>query len=256
MKNSFLIMNSWAVALAGMPEHSTSELIKMICKYHIEGKVNPSEDMTANALFDSWKPMMDANIEAYELSVKKRSEAGKRGMEKRWHNKAITNDNNVITHDNNVIPSYNTAITNDNKRITNDNDYVSVYVSVNDTDKDNNPPYIPPRGRETPNDIIDNSDLDEVTKQNVKTWVSYKQEQFRFKYKPTGLKALITEIKNKEPTLGAEGIERAINLSMAKGYKGIIWDLVNGQQTSPYMQAIRDRVNVVDSWVIGDANDG
>lgn len=258
MKNSFLIMNNWAVALAGMPEHSTSELIKLICRYHIDGEVKPSEDMTANALFESWKPMMDANIEAYKLSTKKRSEAGKKGMEKRWHNKVITHNNNVITPNNNVIASYNTTITNDNTSITNDNDTVTVTVTDTDTDKDINniPPYIPPRGRETPDSIIDTSDLDEVTKQNVKTWVSYKQEQFRFKYKPTGLKALITEIKNKETALGADGVEKAINLSMAKGYKGIIWDLVSGQQTSPYMQAIRDRVNVVDSWVIGDANDG
>lgn len=238
MKSSFLIMDNWAITLSKLDDELAGKLIKAICLYQITGEIH-NTDSTVEAILSGWKDQMDANNKAYLSKV----EGAKKAREK----KDIKNNQSLMSVD---IKKHQSCIKSDTASDTDT-------VTDTNTDKDiYNPPYIPPRGRETPNDIIDNSDLDEVTKQNVKTWVSYKQEQFRFKYKPTGLKALITEIKNKEPTLGAEGIEKAINLSMAKGYKGIIWDLVNGQQTSPYMQAIRDRVNVVDSWVIGGADDG
>lgn len=87
MKNSFLIMDSWAVILEGMPEHTTSEVIKMICRYQMNGEVTRSDDVGANALFDAWKPTLDANNEQYEQTVLARSEAGKRGNEVRWGNR-------------------------------------------------------------------------------------------------------------------------------------------------------------------------
>lgn len=98
--------------------------------------------------------------------------------------------------------------------------------------------------------LLDNSDLDEVVKESVREWLDYKKEQFRFSYKPTGFKAFLTEIQNNENVLGTEKVCQAINLSMSKGYKGIIWDLVKDKQgnTSAYMDAIKNRVNVVDSW--------
>ena len=87
MKNSFLIMDSWAVILEGMPEHTTSEVIKMICRYQMNGEVTRSDDVGANALFDAWKPTLDANNEQYEQTVLARSEAGKKGNEVRWGNR-------------------------------------------------------------------------------------------------------------------------------------------------------------------------
>ena len=53
------------------------------------------------------KAKVDEDTEAYEEEIKRRSEAGKKGMSKRWDKEPITNDNTVITED-------NTAITNDN----------------------------------------------------------------------------------------------------------------------------------------------
>lgn len=124
-----------------------------------------------------------------------------------------------------------------------------------DIDIYNNPSYIPPttKKKTTSPDVsqmLEESELNDTVKEIVKDWIAYKKEQFRFSYKPTGFKAFLTEIQNNENVLGTEKVCQAINLSMSKGYKGIIWDLVKDKQgsTSAYMDAIKNRVNVVDSW--------
>ena len=119
---------------------------------------------------------------------------------------------------------------------------------------DNNPPYIPPTEKKKSSNLdisqmLEESDLSDNVKESVKEWISYKKEQFRFSYKPTGFKAFLTEIHNNETNLGVDAVCEAIRLSMGKGYKGIIWDLVKKNTSgNAYMQSIQDRVNVVDSW--------
>ena len=123
-----------------------------------------------------------------------------------------------------------------------------------------NPPIIPPTESSKPKSktsinvdiykLLDESQLSDAVKESVTTWLTYKAEQFKFSYKPTGFKAFLTEIYNNEQSLGAESVCQAISLSMGKGYKGIIWDLVKKDQPkgSAYMDAIKNRVNIVDSW--------
>lgn len=216
MKNSFLLMMNWAVALKGLPEHTTSELIKMICEYQIDGTIKVSDDVTAMALFESWKPKIDANNEAYEETVRRRSEAGKKGMASRWgHNKAITNDNKVITQ-------HNKAITNDNKGITNHNDtdtdtVTDIYIY----------PPISPKG-ESPESVINNSELSDPVKSMLKDWVQYKRER-REGYKPAGLKSLVTTATRYDKTVGADAVCEVIRKSMSSGYKGIVWDRLDNR---------------------------
>ena len=74
-KNSFVIMDTWAVILEGMPERTTSEVIKMICRYQMTGKVIRSSDAGANALFDAWKPTLDENNASYSAKVDRATKA-------------------------------------------------------------------------------------------------------------------------------------------------------------------------------------
>lgn len=74
-KNSFVIMDTWAVILEGMPERTTSEVIKMICRYQMTGKVIRSSDAGANALFDAWKPTLDENNATYSAKVDRATKA-------------------------------------------------------------------------------------------------------------------------------------------------------------------------------------
>lgn len=123
MKNSFVIMDSWAVILEGMPEHTTSEVIKMICRYQMNGEVVRSDDAGANALFDAWKPMLDENNTKYE---------GKRDRAAKAREKKSVEINDDINPEINVDinPEINVDIKDENKV---DLSGVSVSVSVKDT---------------------------------------------------------------------------------------------------------------------------
>lgn len=151
--------------------------------------------------------------------------------------------------------------TNDTTDGTSDGTQTTIYNNINNDNNDNNenniynnPPLSPlAKKKQEPsiNDLISESELSEEVKIYLTEWIAYKKEQHRFTYKPIGFKKLLTEVKNQEQEIGTANVIRAMNLSMAKGYQGIIWDLAkNGKQSSgsAYMDAIKNRVNVVDSW--------
>jgi len=151
--------------------------------------------------------------------------------------------------------------TNDTSDETSDGTQTTIYNNINNDNNDNNenniynnPPLSPlAKKKQEPSisDLISESELSEEVKVYLTEWIAYKKEQHRFTYKPIGFKKLLTEVKNQEQEIGTANVIRAMNLSMAKGYQGIIWDLVkNGKQSSgsAYMDAIKNRVNVVDSW--------
>ena len=64
----------------------------------------------------------------------------------------------------------------------------------------------------------------------VKGWISFKAEK-RQPYKPTGLKSLLSEIRNNAVKYGDIGVICAINESMAANYQGIVWDKAKSAQS-------------------------
>lgn len=145
------------------------------------------------------------------------------------------------------------------KRVGNVEKEIDIEIDK-DKDKDiyNNPSIISPTENDKkPNakknvlQMLEESELDADVKDAVKEWVAYKKEQFKFSYQPIGFKKCLTEILNNQKKLGADKVCRAINLSIGKGYKGIIWDLVSDGKTTgnSYIDTIKNRVDVVDTWV-------
>lgn len=129
-RSSCLIYDSWGILIRNLPDEIAGILIKMVLEYAFEGGTSPSPDDSINAMFFMIKDKMDEDKEAYEEEIRRRSEAGKKGMSKRW-DKSITKDNTLITED-------NTLITEDNKAyqdVTNITDSVSVSDSVSDSNK-------------------------------------------------------------------------------------------------------------------------
>lgn len=63
--------------------------------------------------------------------------------------------------------------------------------------------------------------------ETVETWLRYKAER-REKYKPTGLKSLISEIQHNVDRYGEEAVMRLINSCMAANWRGIIFDKLRG----------------------------
>ena len=121
-----------------MSREEKGRLLEHICRYVEEGdNRDKSDDAPLDALtceeednigvriiFDEWKDYYDHDEEERKRVCRNRSMAGQKGMQKRWHSTA-TSDNNVITDDNNVITNNNNVITDDNNVITDDNNVMS-----------------------------------------------------------------------------------------------------------------------------------
>lgn len=64
----------------------------------------------------------------------------------------------------------------------------------------------------------------------IERWLQYKSER-RESYKPTGLKALITQIEHQIQRSSEESVISLIDLCMASGWKGIIWDRLEKEKS-------------------------
>lgn len=108
MKDSFVLYNELIDTVSLMPDEDAGILFKMILNYENGRRLDDAVDNesdSAMVAFTFIQRQLDRCAEKYEQTVQARSEAGKKGMAKRWgtDNKDITNDNKPITNDNNDI---------------------------------------------------------------------------------------------------------------------------------------------------------
>ena len=96
-KNSFLIYLDYQEQFELLTDEQAGQLIKAIIKYEKIGEITKLEGMTKMA-FSFIKQQLDRDSEKWKEEKQKRSEAGKRGMAKRWENN--NKNNNVITDNN------------------------------------------------------------------------------------------------------------------------------------------------------------
>lgn len=68
--------------------------------------------------------------------------------------------------------------------------------------------------------------------ETVKDWLSYKKEK-RQNYKPTGLKTLLTQIKQHADKYGDKAVIDLIRESMSSNYQGIIFDRLSKSRAAP-----------------------
>ena len=227
-RKSVIIYDSWGTMIEALPAEQAGKLIKAICAYSFSGIEPEIDDPAINAVFLMIRSKLDEDAEAYKEEVKRRSEAGKKGMSKRWGKEPITNNNTVITNNNSVKHG-----------ITNITDSVSVSVSVSDKDINNTPK--PP----TETEAVSSSDLSEPLKAKIMEWLAYKRER-REAYKPTGLKSLLTEVKRHETESGTDAVVNLVGECMANGWRGIIWERltrppVTRSGTNPKIHSMPER---------------
>lgn len=72
-------------------------------------------------------------------------------------------------------------------------------------------------------EIRDSYKFGDTLNKAVDAWIKYKHER-NDAYKPTGLKSLLTRIKNAADEYGEGNTATAIYESMASNYQGIVWD--------------------------------
>ena len=125
MRESIVIYDNWGRLLLDLPESQRLELIDMVFNYSFNDIERESDDTTVNAIFNMIREKLDEDADKYEEVKKRKSYGGKKGMESRWHNKVITNDNYVITR-HNIVKDSITPIT----------DTVTDTVTVTDIEKE------------------------------------------------------------------------------------------------------------------------
>ena len=138
---------------------------------------------------------------------------------------------------------------------------------INDINENNIiPPYIPPEGekkkpkksvtkemRNTFVNMVNETELSDSLKNILTEWIDYKIEIKKPYKSEKGFKQFLNMVSDCNLKYTDNEIIEVINKTMAANYQGIVWDWLNkkSNQTSgsAYMDAIKNRVSVVDDWV-------
>ena len=122
MKDSFILYNSFYEPIKTLKNEQLGKLLRAIFDYTINDTITQDDEILVPFMFI--KNQIDIDTKKWEDEKSKRSEAGKKGMQNRWHNK----DNNVITvnNKNNSVINAITKITDNVNVNVNENDNVNV----------------------------------------------------------------------------------------------------------------------------------
>lgn len=198
MRNSFILYSSYEDVLKELPNEEIGKLLMAIFAYQRTGE-KPEIDGGAKIAFGFIKNQLDIDAEKWEKEVENRSKAGKKGMEKRWGKKSITEDNSVIP----VI----TKIT------EYDNEFVNEYEKENDNE-----------------DVYENKvnpllTFSKKMNEKVQEWINYKGSTLN----PIAVVSLVNFIKEKLKIHSEEEIIALIDMCINRGWKNIIWSKLEGE---------------------------
>lgn len=121
-KKSVILYVDWGNVFDNLEDAEAGKLIKHFFDY-IRDKNPTAPDKLTQIAFEPIKLQLKRDLLKWDEKKDKRSEAGKKGMEARWHKKGITNDNNVI-------PAITKITVTDNVTV-NVNDTVDVEIQTN-----------------------------------------------------------------------------------------------------------------------------
>lgn len=122
-KKSFILYADQISLFEKLTDDEAGRLVKHIFSY-VNDESPQAPDRLTEIAFEPIKQQLKRDLTQWESERKQRSEAGKKGMEKRWGNRNEAKQE--VTDDNTVINS-----------ITNITDNVNVNVNVNETVSDN-----------------------------------------------------------------------------------------------------------------------
>jgi hypothetical protein len=93
-KKSFVLYSDIIHTVKKLPNNKAGELFKLILSY-VNDENPTTKDLAVDLAFEPIKQQLKRDLKKWDDEKKQRSEAGKKGMESRWHNKSITEDNGV-----------------------------------------------------------------------------------------------------------------------------------------------------------------
>ena len=200
MRNSFILYSSYEDILKELSKEEIGEVLMAIFAYQRTGE-KPELSKGANIAFLFIKNQLDIDAEKWAKEVENRSKAGKKGMEKRWGKKSVTEDNSVIS-DITKITEYD-----------NENEIVNEYEKENENE-----------------DVYENkvNPLLTFSKRmngKVQDWINYKGNSFN----PITTVNFINLIKEKLKIHTEDEIIDLIDLSINRQWKNIIWSKLEGE---------------------------
>ena len=185
-KQSFVLYHDVRKPLELLTDEQRGKLFMAILDYSEYGVVQNFQDGALDMAFAFIRSSIDRDTAVWEAKRAKRAEAGRKGGEQTQANQAVP------------VPVPAPAP-------------VPVPVKEKEADKPSCSPPLP--------DTSFGPELQSA----FERWLSYKKER-REGYKPTGLNALVTQIKNNAAAFGEHDVVQLIETSMASGWKGIAFD--------------------------------
>lgn len=257
-KKTFILYKNWRSSVKKMSNEQAGELFKAI--FDFQDNQEPSiDDMSVEFVFEIMKEKMAEDLETYEETCKRRSEAGKKGNEARWGTDDKENrkcDKNIakiasamnlsqsIADVKSVSQSIAKIADNDNdcdsdNDIENDNDLLKEKDNPKGLSKEKAQKINFHKGTNVENAqkwIQSNQSLVDFIKSKpkvwslIKLWLEYKDERTpRNKHHygtQRGLSTIINRIVDNYKTYGYEAVKYAIDESISHEWDGLIWDVM------------------------------
>lgn len=101
-------------------------------------------------------------------------------------------------------------------------------------------------------ELVNQSELSEPLKNKIKEWIDYKNDIKKPYKTERGFKQFLAIVSKNSLNYSDDEIIEVINKTMASEYQGVVWEWLTKNKTfsgSSYMDAISNRVNIVDDWV-------
>lgn len=208
MRKQFTFYSSFYAGISRIEDAVIrAEAYDAICAYALDGKEPDLDNMPGAAAlaFIMAKPNLDAS--------KKKAAAGKQGGKSRGKANVKQNEANGKQE----------QIETESKQEQSLSEIENKKEDKNKIEYECTPPTPSERGsKQEPPQVSDYGFSPEL-EAAVTDWLTYKQER-RESYKPTGLKSMLTQVKNAAAEYGDAAVVGIIRDSMASGYQGIIFD--------------------------------
>lgn len=211
MREGYVFYRAWNDAIQMLPEEFQLAAYKSIMDYALKG-IEPEVNGIVTAIFIMAKPIIDKNEE--------RAANGSKGG-RPTKSAAGAKKSNADVEKPYSDTKETTGLDNKNHRFPTNKPTET--VTETDTGTDTVPPVAPP-ARSLMDHIME-SDLSDPVKDKLADYIRHRAEMGQ-PYTPTALQSLIHEVRKREQAHGARAVIDAIDVSVASGYKGIVWDRI------------------------------
>lgn len=237
-KKGFILYKDLIHTVEKMPDDKAGQLLKHILSY-VNDKNPETDDLIIQLTFEPIKQQLKRDLKKYKNTLEGKSNAGKIGNLKRWHNDLFQDyDSGKITLDEALLIAENRKQSHSDTLQSQTITEIAVKDKVTDTVKDNVNDIL--LKKETKKDSVIKPKKKDVIfpfnsedfLNNWNEWKQYKKSEHNFSYKSESTELKTIESLFKDSNGNEKLAIEMINNAIAKNWKGIykINDNNNGKQ--------------------------